>query len=327
MSATGHEIETKSIQKSIKDEEVRIKGRYPILQYQTQIGFGLWLGSILWTLGNAYAYSSGWYPGWVAFPLSAFPLSILHEIEHDLIHKQYFPANRFFQDIMLFFIWILKCNQELSPFVRRDLHLHHHKRSGQMDDIEERLIGLGIRNNFLRLMTAIAPCLGIIYIHAPRWGIEATTSWRLIRLQKDILRELAKFVLDLILITLPLSLGYLAWTGNDWARVLWVVWAGPNAFRHACLALMSSYSHYYLAGEEGSEDDIFIQNQILNHWALLPLQFFCFNFGAEHILHHYVVHQPFYIRHLCRYKAWKVMEENGVRINDFAILWRANRRE
>jgi fatty acid desaturase len=327
MSSAAHEEETKIIRQAIQSEEFRLKLKYPILSYQTQIGFGLWLSSILSLLGNAYAYSQGWYPGWAAFLFAGFPLSVLHEIEHDLIHRQYFPASRLMQDIMLFFIWIFKCNQELSPFVRRDLHLHHHNRSGQIDDIEERLIGLGIENNYLRLATAICPGLGVIYIHAPGWGIQATTSWRLLKLEKNIAKELLKFAFDLILITLPISLLYLAWNGNSWASFLWILWAGPNALRHACLALLSSYSHYSLVDKEKSEGDITLQNQILNHWTLLPLQLFCFNFGAEHIIHHFYVHQPFYLRHWCRQAAWKVMVENGIRINDFGVVWRANRRD
>jgi hypothetical protein len=91
------------------------------------------------------------------------------------------------------------------------------------------------------------------------------------------------------------------------------------------------------------------QNQIVNSWWLLPLQLFCFDFGATHvsvspacntsslihastpppnaaqIIHHYVVRQTFLLRHLVRHAAWRAMAETGVRQNDMDVLWRANR--
>ena len=42
--------------------------------------------------------------------------------------------------------------------------------------------------------------------------------------------------------------------------------------------------------------DVFFQTQILDHWLLYPFQLFCFNFGATHIMHHFVTRQPFYLR-------------------------------
>lgn len=316
-----HELQTLVIRKAILAEESRLRAKLPFLKYQTEIGFTLWLGSILWILTNAWLFLNGYQPWYTAIPSAAFPLSILHELEHDLIHKQYFHSSKRVQDILLSFIWILKSGQELSPFVRRDLHLHHHQRSGQIDDVEERLIGLGIKSNLFRLTTAFFPGIGLLYVIAPGWGLEATTNWRLFQGSK------LYTVIDFLLINTPLVLASLAYMGYTWAWILFVVWAAPNVLRHACLSLLSSYSHYYLADDEGSVGDVTLQNQVLNHWSLYPLQFFCFNFGAEHIIHHYVVGQAFYMRHMCRAEAWKVMKENGVRINDFGTITRANRRD
>ena len=50
------------------------------------------------------------------------------------------------------------------------------------------------------------------------------------------------------------------------------------------------------------------------------------NFGAEHVIHHFVVGQSFWMRHLCRKKAWAILEANGTRVNDFgAVFSRAQR--
>ena len=91
--------------------------------------------------------------------------------------------------------------------------------------------------------------------------------------------------------------------------------------RHFCIVLMSSYSHYF----EVARLDVTAQNQILRHPLLLPLQLFCMDFGATHVIHHYVVTQPFYVRHLIRRESWAALEAAGTRVNDFAIVRRANR--
>lgn len=316
-----------NIRKSIQEEDQRLRKAYPILRFQTAIGALFWLVSLASLMGNAWLYRQGWIPWYVALPFAALPLSIFHELEHDLIHKQYFPTKKWVQDTLLSSIWILKSSQEMSPFIRRDLHLHHHENSGQVDDIEERLIGLGIQSNMFRIVSAFVPSLALIYIYAPEWGLEATTNWRLFPGKYWYSKENWMSYFDSLLINAPLLLGFLTYLGYDWAQFLFVCWAAPNVLRHACLVFMSSYSHYYLAEEANSRGDITLQNQILNHWSLLPFQLFCCNFGAEHILHHYVVSQPFYLRHLSRKKAWTIMIQNGIPNNDLSVIWRANQRE
>jgi hypothetical protein len=61
----------------------------------------------------------------------------------------------------------------------------------------------------------------------------------------------------------------------------------PNTVRQACLMLMSNTSHYY---GDIPPNDVFYQNQIVDHPIVWPFQLFCFNFGATHILHHYGTH-------------------------------------
>ena len=104
--------------------------------------------------------------------------------------------------------------------------------------------------------------------------------------------------------------------------VLMVLWIAPNVIRQTCLALVSSYSHYY---GDIPENDVFYQNQIMDHPVLWPMQLYCFNFGSTHIIHHFVVQQPFYLRQMVAKVAHAEMLRQGVRRNDFGVIRRANR--
>jgi len=100
-----------------------------------------------------------------------------------------------------------------------------------------------------------------------------------------------------------------------------VLLALPNLFRQSSLMLMSNSSHYF---GDIPPNDVFYQNQILDHPIVWPFQLLCFNFGATHILHHYVVPQPFYLRQLVYSRVADRMVALGVRRNDFGALWRGN---
>jgi hypothetical protein len=199
------------------------------------------------------------------------------------------------------------------------MHLRHHRVSGQPDDVEERLLGLGHPSVLLRVLTSFLPFFTVVFYG--RGLLRDAPDWRPLRSSGDPLRWLAP--LDILFGLSPLLLPVLAFAGHAWASTAFVVWCAPNLVRHGSLALLSSYSHYY--GNVPAHD-ITAQNQILRHWALLPLQVFAFGFGATHIIHHYYVQQPFYLRHRVRYAAWKALEAHGTPVNDFGVLWRANRR-
>jgi hypothetical protein len=76
--------------------------------------------------------ADGWLPVWVVIPFSAFFASLLHELEHDLIHVLYFRTRPWVQHVMFVGIWLFKAS--LNPWARKDLHLLHHKVSGQTND-------------------------------------------------------------------------------------------------------------------------------------------------------------------------------------------------
>jgi hypothetical protein len=85
---------------------------------------------------------------------------------------------------------------------------------------------------------------------------------------------------------------------------------------------MSSYCHYY--GDIPAKD-VLVQCQIIRSKLVLPFQLFCCYFGATHVIHHVVVGQPFYLRHLVRRAAWAALEAHGTRVDDWGIISRANR--
>jgi hypothetical protein len=109
-------------------------------------------------------------------------------------------------------------------------------------------------------------------------------------------------------------------TAVEFLNIAAVVWVLPNALRALCLHNTTTLMHYY-----GDVDSLLKQCQVINHWALLPVQIFSFNFSATHTLHHFVVSQPFYLRQMVAKKVYPVLKENGVRFNDFGSLLRSNR--
>lgn len=213
-------------------------------------------------------------------------------------------------------IWVTKVS--LNPWTRKEYHLLHHRRSGQIDDVEERLLGLGIGNVFVRLLVAFYPPLAVTWIRDIH---RDTAKYQVLRGSCCSLKRWIQRM-DLVFINSPLIVSLAYYFGVPGTGPALVCWILPNVLRHACIALLSSYSHYY---GDITPGDVTQQNQILRHPLLWPMQLFCCNFGAEHIIHHFVVGQPFYIRHWVRKEAWKSLEAAGIRVNDWAIVARANR--
>ena len=66
------------------------------------------------------------------------------------------------------------------------------------------------------------------------------------------------------------------------------------------------------------------QTQVINVWLSWPFQLFCFNFGATHSIHHFVVNETFYNRQLIIRKAHEIMKAGGVPFNDVQSFLRNN---
>lgn len=133
-----HKAETLAIRAAITEDEKRVRARYPWLRHQDALALAIWACSLAVIVVSIVGYARGVVPLLVTFPLVAFAASMLHELEHDLIHQLYFRKNAWVHNVMLFGIWIAKLS--LDPWYRRDLHLLHHKSSGQIEDIEEQFL-------------------------------------------------------------------------------------------------------------------------------------------------------------------------------------------
>jgi fatty acid desaturase len=112
----------------INDISREVRNKHSFLAYQDRIGFGIFTVSILMILAGAYMYLSGQVAALPVILWIAFWTSILHELEHDLIHWLYFKNNPFFHHLMLAGVWLFR-PLTVNPWIRRYWHYHHHKNS------------------------------------------------------------------------------------------------------------------------------------------------------------------------------------------------------
>lgn len=334
------------VKKVVLEASEDVRRRYPILKHQDAIGAGIMALSLLGMIGSGVLYVQGVIPWWLCVPVTAIFASFIHELEHDLIHLMYFRKTPWANSLMLTLGWLARAST-INPFVRRKLHLHHHKFSGTESDLEERGITNGERWGLRRLLMTGDNMLAV-YLR-PVTMVKAVKAY--IRSQKPatpaaakaIAREqrLGYFPLGLIYYTLfhtwvvthavlliaPLlgmspTLPASLQGAMGLLDVFAVVYMLPSLLRTFCLHFISSNMHYY--GDVETNNPL-QQCQVFNAWWLAPLNLFCFNFGSTHAIHHFVVKETFYVRQLTARKAHVVMREMGVRFNDFGTFGRANR--
>lgn len=310
-----------------------LRQRYPILQHQDALGAGILAFALLGMIGSAALYIGGHLAWWACLLLNAFFASLTHELEHDLIHSMYFRKQPLPHNLMLALVWLARPST-INPWVRRHLHLNHHKVSGSEADMEERaitngepwgiarllMVGDNMMSSLIRWLRAKNPehrrliLTRTLKVYAPL-GLLNWATWYLF---------LGFHLLDWASAALGAPIAWTATTLKmmDVVNITVVVLVGPNVLRTFCLHFISSNMHYYGDVEPGN---VIQQTQVLNPWWLWPLQAFCFNFGSSHAIHHFVVKEPFYIRQLTVPFAHRVMREMGVRFNDFGTFARANR--
>jgi len=317
-----------AIAHAIRDEESRLRSRYRWLAHQDALALVFFFGALCAVGLFALAYTRHLLPWWFATGAVAVALSVLHELEHDLIHGLYFRSHAWVERSCLFVIWWAKLH--VSPWWRKPQHLHHHRRSGQEDDLEERLLGIGLPFGLFRFLVAFHPAVAFGRLLALRKHLRGYSTTR------TIAASAPTFLLMLVI--WESFFGYLrvrygvapswdparALPANGWplARNLAVLWLFPNILRHTCLAYVSSYCHYYGDIEPERLEQ---QSQILRTWRLWPLQLFCCNFGATHWVHHFVVNQPFYLRLAVADRVRSTACAGGVRENDGGVVLRNNR--
>lgn len=333
------------IRKEVAAASKELLQKHPFFKHQNAIGFGIFATSILMILGSWILYMNGHLSAWIVIPWAAFWMSILHELEHDLIHWMYFKKNKFMHDLMMLGVWIFRPTT-VNPWLRRDLHFHHHKYSGTLHDVEERGVTNGEKWTLKRLITTPDLVLGGI-LRATMMKRDIINEVKLGHLQREKALRF-KFIstygmLPIGIISYLLwyvfiihyamhgvsdifSLGYSspAWIEAQmpWINTVVVLLIAPNILRQFCLHFITSNMHYFGDVEAGN---VMQQTQVLNVWWTVPFQLFCFNFGGTHAIHHFMVNETFYIRQITADRALKVMKEQGVRFNDLGTFKRANR--
>jgi fatty acid desaturase len=323
-----------------------LRARHPWLRHQDAIGAAIMVVAVLGMVASGVAYVMGLIPWWLCVPLTAICASFVHELEHDLIHQMYFRSRPWANSLMLAVGWLVRAST-INPFIRRDLHLHHHKVSGTASDLEERGITNGVPWGWRRLLMTGDNMLAVL-LRLPEMR-EATRAyivaqqpaskregWRMARRQMRAYLPLGNlyYLAFHTWVIGHLLMGATALSGLDihwpqgWLHLLSgldvfaVVYALPAFLRTFCLHFISSNMHYY---GDVTPRNVMQQCQVLNPWWLWPMQLFCFNFGSTHAIHHFAVKEPFYIRQWNVGIAHRVMREMGVRFNDFGTFRRANR--
>jgi len=338
---------SRQVQKEIHAVGDAFRARNPwIASHTNAIGFTIFLISCLGIIGTATAYGFGLLPAWATILVAAFFMSLLHELEHDLIHSMYFRTNAFLHNLMMGGVWLFRPST-ISPWVRRRLHLHHHKLSGTESDLEERAITNGERWGIKRFLMTGDHMLAIVlrpiaifqmlrsFIDAQK---NATPAEKKAIFYENLFGYfplgfmhyalwyalIAYYTLAFLLpvfgyeFVLPQQLKPALGIANFLAVTLLL----PNVLRVFCLHFVSSNMHYYGDVEPGN---IIQQTQVWTAWWLAPLHLFCFNFGATHAIHHFVVRDPFYIRQLTASEVYPILRAHGVRFNDYGTFFRANR--
>jgi fatty acid desaturase len=319
-------VSIRAIVKEIKIEEKQLREKYSLLSHQNAIGMVILLASLGALVGVGTLYYLAIIPAWLSIILAAVITSISHELEHDLIHKQYFSKRPLMHNFMMLMVWLMRPNT-INPWYRRKIHLHHHQVSGTQQDLEERLVGNGIKNPFLRFLVIVDGLIGLV-INRKRFareirgfsfakvfnaGFPVTTAYFIV------LYSVIAF--HLVNLFLPLAANSPSWALSvlHVFEFLMVVLILPNIIRSSSLNFVTSCMHYY-----GGVNNLHEQTHVLTSRLFMPFHLFCFNFGRTHTIHHYVPNQPFYIRQLISARVNEMMKQQGVRFNDFESIKNAN---
>lgn len=305
-------------------------------KHQDQIGLAIFVIGIAGVIGDGVLYGFGLLPWWATIALSGFWLSVLHELEHDLIHSMYFRKNKIVHNTMMFGVWLFRPST-INPWVRRRLHLHHHEVSGTDSDMEERAITNGEGWGTHRMVSLLDSMLGM-YTKPMRMRQIVQAYVRSEARSKEEAKQLitqsrlAYFPLGLVHYMLwHLAIGLWAYEqiagpthiwGQGTLDFLVVTILAPNAIRTFCLHFVSSNMHYF---GDVEAHNVLQQTQVWTAKWLKPFHAMCFNFGETHAIHHFLVRDPFYIRELIKKDCQKVLRDNGIRFNDFGTFKRANR--
>jgi fatty acid desaturase len=313
------------ISAAIRAESRELRARHPLLCHQDAIGLTILLASVGVVIAAAAAFVHGALPAWATLLVVALATSIVHEVEHDLIHRLYFRDRPAVHAAMMALGWLVRPNT-INPWIRRDLHLNHHRVSGTPRDLEERAITNGEPFGIRRLLM-MADGVAAVLLRVPQAAGRHRPKMLGMLAAGYFPLGWAHFALWYAFLVVHAARLYAgspvfpAWTPTLDAVI--VVWIAPNVLRSFCLNFISSNMHYF---GDVTPGNVFEQTQVLDDVRLLPLQIFCFNFGSTHAIHHFVPSEPFYVRQWTAPAIHRVLRENGVPFNDLGTFRRANRR-
>ncbi len=251
------------VRRWIRRGEKRLRARHPVLNHPDAIAAVSTVIPVAGMVGLGWLYALGHVSAMVCILGNAFLASILHEIEHDLIHHLYFQARPVARNLALLLAWAFRGNV-VHGWYRRRIHLHHHKASGTLTDVEERLLGLGQPWGPRRILVMVDGAMAFL-LNARVLQDEAPGFRR---------RELALASVPVYPVFAFVLLSFLAAQGlrlfvpgyvpsplfaalYPTIDVLAVSWVFPNYLRQAALQIVSSNVHYY-----GDVDAVHTETQI-----------------------------------------------------------------
>jgi fatty acid desaturase len=327
-SAIGRQGSENHVRIAIRAEAARQMLRKRWLRNQDAVGMAIFVGSLLGMVAITSLYLThinGWMGAVAACLGVAYCQAALHELEHDLIHNLYFASKKSTQNFMFALIWVAKLH--VNPWWRREIHLQHHIHSGQEQDVEERLLGLGHPFGIKRVVSVLYPFSSTLYFDAVKKSNPDFDPHRAVVASLP-----AIVVFNAILVAFVAShvgssagisaLSFLAASGVQSAlNAAMVLWVAPSMVRFTALTFVATYCHYW---GDIPRKSVSFENQVLDHWVLKPLNLLCFNFGGTHIIHHFVPGQPFYLRAMVAKRSHEAFREAGIRFNDLGALFRNN---
>jgi fatty acid desaturase len=305
---------SRRLRRWIRRGEARLLARHPALAHRDAVGAFFFGASIAGMVGLGWLYAKGAVAAPVVVLGNALLASILHEIEHDLIHCLYFRSRPLAHHLMMLGVWVFRGNV-VHGWYRRAIHLHHHRASGRVTDVEERLLGLGQPLGPRRILMMVDGAMAFL-LNARRLEREVPGFRR----RSLALASLPVYPIFALVLVIHLGGRAFGVPVPEAIDVLAVAWVFPNYLRQAALQIVSSNVHYYEDVRGPGEE-----TQVLRPAFLWPLQLFCFNFGTTHSFHHYVVDQPFYVRQLIAPFVLPALAKYGQRFNDLGTFSRANR--
>ena len=167
------EQKTEHIKRVVLQAGADLRARHPLLRHQDAIGAGIMAFALLGMIASGVLYMQGHIAWWVCVPVTALFASLIHELEHDLIHLMYFRKTPWANNLMLSLGWLARAST-VNPFVRRKLHMHHHKYSGTESDLEERGITTGEPWGLRRLLM-LGDNMLAVYLR-PKTMVKATRA-------------------------------------------------------------------------------------------------------------------------------------------------------